>query len=56
MNSKEVSADNGIGLDDSLSTENNVLRAVDKRPAGDFVSSILHNGLLAMAMEWGPLV
>lgn len=56
MDSKEVSADNGVGLDDSLSTENDVLRAVDERPAGDFVSSVLHSGLLTIGMGWGPLV
>lgn len=51
MDTKEISTDNGVGLDDSLSTENDVLRAVDERPAGDFVSSVLHSGLLAMGTD-----
>lgn len=45
MYTKEVAADDGVGLDDRLSSENDVLCAVDERPTGNFVSCVLHSGL-----------
>lgn len=53
MNSKEVSTNNRVCLDDSLPAEDDVLRAVDERPAGDFVASVLRKR--AVVSNWEDL-
>jgi hypothetical protein len=48
---KEVAPNHGISLDDGLPAQDNVLGAMDKRSAGDFVACILG----WMLTESGPL-